>query len=132
MPGPGPPWSTQVVPAPTVIVLAMPHVFASLIADALRDRGTYDVVVPDLRIEEWHQGTRFDAAITTMPVSSEIADVVIELPDTFERPLRIRTGDVTVEVPVHIDRAVEDAIDALDRIVFGGEDEPVRRARPRA
>lgn len=114
---------------PSVVVLATPHVFASIIADALRRRGTYDVVAPDLRVEEWPQGQRFDAAITSMPVSREVADVVMELPDTFERPLRITVRDVTVEIPVHVERPIDDALDALDRFLLVGDDE-VSPARP--
>ena len=32
-----------------ILVLVEPYVFASVIADALRTRGAYDVVAPDLR-----------------------------------------------------------------------------------
>jgi len=109
------------VARPSVVVLAVPHVFATLIADALRERGTYEVTAPDLRLGEWPHDQRHDAAITSMPVSGEIADVVMELPDTFDRPLKITVGDVCVEVAVHVDRPIEDALDALDRFVLGAE-----------
>lgn len=122
-----------------MIVLAVPHVFATLIAEALRARATYDVSVPDLRVGEWPHGGRYDAAITSMPVSTEVADVVMELPDAFDRPVRITAGGVTVELAVHVERPIEDALDALDRFVLGGErvidvrpDGPVRPARPPA
>lgn len=106
------------VAAPTVVVLAVPHLFASLIADALRERGTYEVVVPDLLVDDLPLGRRYDAAITSMPVSREIADVVIELPDTFERPLKITIGDVTVLETVHIERPIEGALAVLDRVLL--------------
>ena len=104
--------------APTVVVLAVPHLFASLIADALRERGTYEVVVPDLLVDDLPLGRRYDAAITSMPVSREIADIVIELPDTFERPLKITIGDVTVLETVHIERPIEGALAVLDRALL--------------
>lgn len=107
---------------PSVVVLAVPHVFASIIADALRARGTYEVVAPDLRVEDLPKG-RFDAAICSMPVSTEIADVVIQLPDSFEQPIKITTQDVTVMVAVHIERPIEDALETLDRFVLGPEHE---------
>ena len=118
---------------PSVIVLAVPHVFATLIADSLRARDAYEVTVPDLRLDEWPHGQRYDAAITSLPVSGEIADVVIELPESLDQPLRIRTPEVTVEVPVHVDRTVEDALDALDRYLLREDsDEGVSPARPPA
>lgn len=106
----------------------MPHVFGGLIADAVRSRGTYDVTVHDMLVDGWPREQRYDAAITSMPVSGEIADVVIELPESLDQPLRIRAHDVTVELPVHLDRPIDDALDALDRFVLGGES--VRPSRP--
>ncbi|MGH9084427.1 MAG: hypothetical protein ACRDYW_03145 [Acidimicrobiales bacterium] len=103
---------------PVILVLVEPYVFASVIVDVLRARDRYDVVAPDLRTEERPSG-HFAGAITSLPVSAELADVVVELPDSFEKPLRITTGDRVVLVAVRIDRPIEDAVDALDQLVFG-------------
>jgi hypothetical protein len=105
-----------------VVVLAVPYVFASVIADALRARGTYEVLAPDLRVDELPAG-HFDAAITSMPVSMDIADVLIELPDSFEHPVKITTRELSVHVAVHLDRPIEDALDTLDQYLFGPEHE---------
>ena len=104
---------------PVILVLVEPYVFASVIGDALRARGTYDVVSPDLRMEERPSGRHFAGAITSLPVSPAIADVVVELPDTFERPLRVTAGDQVAFVTVRIDHPIDDAVDALDQLVLG-------------
>jgi hypothetical protein len=114
-----PSWSTEVVDRPRILVLVEPYVFASVIGDVLRARGTYDVFVPDLRVEEAVSGRHFAGAITSVPISTAIADYVLELPDAFESPVRITGSGQTTFVSVRVDHPIEDAVDALDHLVLG-------------
>ena len=113
------------MPRPAILVVATPYVYASVIADAIRHSGRYDVVMLDLTVDEVPGSGPFAAAVTSVPFARDGADVLIELPDSFDRPVIVRIGDISVEERVDPNRPLEDVVALLGRYVIA----PSTRAR---
>lgn len=94
-----------------MLVAAWPHVYATALAAGLRGCGAYDVELADLEAPEWEPTDTFDAAITSMPVPRGWAEVIVELPTSFDDPLRVTIADVTVEM--HLGEPTIDGVIAL-------------------
>lgn len=107
---------------PKVLVLATPYLYASLVAHLLTTRAGYDVVVPDLDRGDLPPLTRFDAVVATFPAPSVDAAVAVRLPDSFEEPVAVTIGELTVSVQVDVDHPLEDVIAVLEQ--------SLRRAQP--
>ncbi|MDQ4133541.1 MAG: hypothetical protein M3179_10120, partial [Actinomycetota bacterium] len=80
---------------PAVLVVAVPRVCASALAFSLAQGGRYDVYAPDVAAGEAVPVRRFDAVLTTVPVPEAIADVVIELPQSFDGAVMLTANDRT-------------------------------------
>ena len=109
------------MPHPALLVVAIPHVCASALASYLCERGVYDVYAPDVAAGEGVPGRRFDAVVTTVPVPEAVGDVVIELPQTFDRPVTVSVDDITFPVTVSTSHPIEDVAGLLHRYVIEGE-----------
>ncbi len=109
------------VPRRAVLVVAVPHVCASALAYYLRQGDMYDVHAPDVASGEALPGHRFDAVVTTVPVPEAVSDVVIELPQSFNGPVRVTVDGLTFPVSVSESHPIEDVARLLRRYVVEGE-----------
>lgn len=106
--------SLTCVPRPVVLVVAIPYLGATVLGDLLKQRGGYDVVVPDFSVGESAATTDFDAVLTTLPVPPNSAPVVIELPWNWETPVRVTVNDITEELEVTSADPFGEVFDVLD------------------
>lgn len=113
------------VPRPAVLVVAVPRVCASALAFSLAQEDAYDLCAPDVAAGEALPGRRFDAVLTTVPAPDAVADVVIELPESFDRPVSVSLHDVTFPVTVSETHPIEDVAELLHRYLLDGERPPV-------
>lgn len=109
------------VSRPTVLVVAVPQVCASALAFYLREAGVYDVHAPDVARGEPVPGRRFDAVLTTVPVPEAVADVVVELPQSFDSPVLVTVNGATFPVSLGESNPIEDVVVLLRRYVLEGE-----------
>jgi hypothetical protein len=107
-----------------VLVVAVPRVCASALAFSLEQEDAYDLYAPDVASGEALPARRFDAVVTTVPAPEALGDVVIELPESFDRPLRVSVHDVTFPVIVSELHPIEDVTELLHRYVLEGERPP--------
>ena len=91
--------------------------YATALAHQVRNRGGYDVDVPDLADAEWVPAEPFDAVITSLPVPREWGDVIIELPDSFDAPVIVTVADVSAPVRVDPLAPIDDVVSLLVRYV---------------
>lgn len=110
---------------PAVLVVAVPRVCASALAFSLEQEDVYDIYAPDVAEGEALPVHRFDAVVTTVPAPEAVGDVVIELPESFDRPLTLSVHDVTFPVIVSEHHPIEDVTELLHRYVLEGEQPPV-------
>ncbi len=61
---------------------------------------------------------RFDAVLTTLPVPERTAPVVIELPWTWETPVRLTVNDVKQELRVGGADAIREVLALLDKCLL--------------
>ncbi len=100
---------------PVVLVVASPYVDATVLGRLLEERGRYEVVVPDLGAGEEVPPVHFDAVLTTLPVPDAAAPVVIELPWSWETPVRVRVHDVKRELQMTGSDPIADVLELLER-----------------
>ncbi len=115
---------TRSVPRPAVLVVAVPRVCASALAFSLEQEDVYDVCAPDVTAGEPLPVRRFDAVVTTVPAPEALGDVVIELPESFDRPVTVSVHDVTFPVTVSENHPIEDVTHLLHRYLMEGEQPP--------
>jgi hypothetical protein len=108
-----------------VLVVAVPRVCASALAFSLEQEDAYDLYAPDVAAGEALPVRRFDAVVTTVPAPEALGDVVIELPESFDRPLTVSVRDVTFPVIVSEHHPIEDVTELLHRYLLEGEQPPV-------
>jgi len=111
----------QCVRRPAVLVVAIPHVCASALAFYLRQAETFDVFAPDVAGGEGIPMRRFDAVLTTVPVPEAEGDMVIELPQSFDRPVTVSVRDLRFAVNVSETHPIEDVAGLLRRYFFQDE-----------
>lgn len=106
-----------VPPRASVLVVAVPYVFASAIEQGIhRHRpGAYLVVAPRIAEGEAIPASRFDAVVTSLPVPEAKSDVVIELPDNLHDTARVTVGGVTAPVRISPDYPIDEIVALLDR-----------------
>lgn len=95
------------------------------IAAALRARGTYDVVEPDLTDVDWRPTTPVDGIISAYAIDRDLGVVTVELPQWAEQPIRVRAHGITVAVKVSADDPLEEAIQVLDQFLLGTSLTPI-------
>ena len=110
--------SLTCVSRPVVLVVAIPYLGATVLGDLLKQRGGYDVVVPDFSAGESAASTDFDAVLTTVPVSPDSAPIVIELPWDWETPVRVTVNEITEELEVTSADPIGEVFDVLDDRIF--------------
>ena len=115
---------TRSVPRPAVLVVAVPRVCGSALAFSLEQEDVYDVYAPDVTAGEPLPARRFDAVVTTVPAPEALGDVVIELPESFDRPVTVSVHDVTFPVTVSENHPLEDVTHLLHRYLLGGAQPP--------
>ncbi len=113
------------VPRPAVLVVAVPQVCASALAFSLEQEDAYELYAPDVAAGEALPVRQFDAVVTTVPAPEALGDVVIELPECFDRPVTVTVHDVTFPVRVSEDHPIEDVTKLLHRYLLAGEQLPV-------
>ena len=111
---------------PAVLVVAVPRVCASALAFSLEQEDAYDLYAPDLTAGEALPCRRFDAVLTTVPAPEAVGDVIIELPESFDRPVTVSVRDRTFPVTVSENHPIEDVAELLHRYVLEGERPPAR------
>lgn len=113
------------VPRPAVLVVAVPRVCASALAFSLGQANEYDLYSPDVAAGEALPARRFDAVLSTVPVPGVVGDVMIELPQSFDRPVTVSVHDVTFPVKVSEHHPIQDVAGLLHRYLLDGERPPV-------
>jgi hypothetical protein len=106
-------------------VVAVPWVCASALAFSLEQEDAYDLYAPDVSAGEALPGRRFDAVLTTVPAPEAVGDVIIELPDSFDRPLTVSVHDRTFQVTVSENHPIEDVAELLHRYLLEAARPPV-------
>ena len=102
-------------------MVAVPHLCASALAFLLRRLDIYDLFVPDVSGGEPVPERRFDAVITTVPLAGVASDVVLELPQSFDRPVMVSVRGVTLPVRVSELDPMGDVAGLLQRYLLEGE-----------
>ncbi len=102
---------------PVVLVVALPYVGATALAQLLAQR-EYDVVVPDVGLGEEPPSVSFDAVLTTLPIGDCAARVVVELPQTWNMPVRVTVDGVTEGLDASESDPITDVLEFLDRHVL--------------
>lgn len=87
------------------------------ICDALADRGTYEIVIPDLDRPELLAERRIDGIISSFDIGRDLGAVMVELPASEGLPIRITVQGITVGKMVTGDPLTE-ALDVLDQILL--------------
>lgn len=99
-----------------MLVVASPYVGATALARVLEQRG-YEAVVPDIGAGEEPQARPFDAVLTTLPARDYRAPVVVELPSTWNVPVRVTVDGVTEELATRASDAMGEVLEVMDRHV---------------
>ena len=99
---------------PVVLVVAIPYVGATALAGLVEQRGLYDVIVPDFGAGEGAPSMDFDAVLSTLPTSDFPAPVVIELPASWDLPLRATVDGTTMELEMSGPDPLTEVLDLLD------------------
>ena len=110
---------------PAVLVVAVPRVCASALVFSLEQQDAYDLFAPDLTAGEALPGRRFDAVLTTVPAPEAVADVIIELPESFDRPVTVSVHNRTFPVTVSENHPIEDVAELLHRYLLEAARPPV-------
>lgn len=109
---------------PAILVLASPVDQVS-IAAALRARGTYEVVEPDLTDLDWRPTTPVDGIISAYAIDRDLEVLTVELPQRAQQPIRVRVHGLTVGVKVNSADPLDDAILVLDQFLLGTSLTPI-------
>lgn len=112
--------------APVVLVLASPYVYACLIEAAIRRGRRYEVVAPPVDRDPSHPAPgEYAAVVTTIPVRSDLAPIVLRLPRSFLDPVEVQVGDLTVPVAVDPSQPLDDVALILEYLAL--EAQPAAR-----
>lgn len=98
---------------PAVLVLAVPYLYATVIAEQVEAVGLGPVVVPNLDDDEWLPAGRYRAVIASVPTPKVWGDITVELPLSFLDPVLVTVDDITVPVLVSHDHPLHDVAKLL-------------------
>lgn len=101
---------------PSVVVIAHPYLFSSLIERVLRAYGGFDVEAPRLFSEDWDAARCADVVITSLRFGRHFGRVVVDLPEDFAHPVTVSIDELSVRVTVDAQRPLEGVADLLDRL----------------
>lgn len=105
---------------PAILVIASPELLGA-ICDGLADRGTYEIVIPDLDRADLLAETQIDGIISSFEIGRDLGAVMIELPRFAGLPIKVTVRGITVGMKVTQDPLVE-ALDVLDQMLLGTAD----------
>ena len=97
-----------------MLILAAPYVLATALASKLRSCGRYDVVVPDLRAAHLPLSGPWDAIVTAGDGPTGRSAIVIQLPISFQNPVRVTVDGRRREVLVSDRHPIDDVLALLD------------------
>jgi len=100
-----------------VLVAAVPYVFATALAACFAADDAYEMVVPDLAGGDLVPAGPFDVVLTDGAVPDAVGDAVIELGTSFNDPVVISVGGVSVLAQLDAGRPVEDLVRLVRRCV---------------
>ncbi len=108
-------------PRPAVLILAVPHVYATALALNLGEDASYDICHPNVRNGEELPETPVDVAITNLPISTACARVHIRLPDAAGEPLVLTVNGTRIAVQTEGESCVADLVALVRKYAWGEE-----------
>lgn len=103
---------------PAVLIVAVPHVYATALASNLQQDESYEIVLPNVSYGDELPQAPFDVAITNLPIPRGCARVHIRLPETATDPLLVTAGETTVAMETDGPSYVSDLVALVKRYAF--------------
>ena len=104
-------------PDPAVVVLAVPYLYATVVAAELTALDVGPLIVPNLDDGDWQPSERHRAVVASVPVPTSWADIVVQLPMSFLDPVAVTVGDLTVSLRVSSEGPLRDVVALLARLL---------------